>query len=171
MRNFEAEFEEAFQSVPGALCVRDFYALQGDKKIPIRVVIYPPEMLRNLPVCRYTITGAGLAVDDIMGSGDRLSAILSTFYAVRTRLEELPCDVTWLGYPRMLDLPKQMPYAGFHFMRYCEELIDAEFEAAMADRRETKRLWGEAPNKRYEDCEGYRLFQERLRARSAPPAG
>ena len=156
MHMIEKKFEEIFLSVPGALCVRDYYVVKGNDKIPIRVVIYPPFMSELTPVCRYTADGAGLSVDALMGGADRLGAILHTFFAIRAILESLPYDVFWIGQPRMLDLPLNMnPGFGQHFERHCEELVRAEHLDAAANLAETKRLWGEGRNERYEDCPGY----------------
>jgi hypothetical protein len=151
--------EELFRSIPGALCVRKYSASTDSGQIPIKVVIFPPEPEEFMLVCRITIEGAGLAVDDKAGGLDRLGAILHAFFAVRTLLESLPYDVTWLGRPRMLSLPMNMSNGlGSHFERHCEDMVRAEHDFATANISETRRRWGELPNRRYEDCPGYLEF-------------
>ena len=157
LRDLQGKFENLFHSIPGALCVRDLTVLDGEECRPLRIVIYPPEYGEHGPICRFRIDGADLSLESEMGGTDRLEAILNTFYVVRHQVEALPYDVTWLGEPRMIDLPIQMSVGlGLHHERYCEELVAAEHRRASADVRLTKELWGHAPGKAYEDCEGYR---------------
>jgi hypothetical protein len=155
MDQYEAEFEAFFQGHPDALCARRYHADVDGEKVAIDVVIYPPEIGQYGPQCRYTIEGAGLSIDSLGGSADRLGAILNAFCGVRAHLETLPYDLTWIGHPGMLWLPMEMSNGcEAHFERHCEELVKAEHEAATADISRVRRLWSVLTP--YEETEGFR---------------